>query len=62
MGFCATRPAPSRIPPLRPEVAERVVGLTLQDPPGETTHWTAEAMAKLAGISVRRLPVPRRVQ
>src|SRR5260370_37040817 len=22
------------------------------DPPGETTHWTDEAMAKLAGVSV----------
>jgi len=29
-----------------------VVALTLGDPPGETTHWTAEAMAKLAGVSV----------
>jgi hypothetical protein len=26
--------------------------LTLNDPPGETTHWTADAMAKLAGVSV----------
>jgi hypothetical protein len=33
-------------------VAERVVELTLgSDPPGETTHWTAGAMAKAAGVS-----------
>ena len=29
-----------------------MVALTLEDPPGETTHWTAEAMAKIVGISV----------
>jgi hypothetical protein len=33
-------------------VAERVVALTLTDPPTETTHWTATMMAKAAGISV----------
>ncbi|MBV9532242.1 MAG: hypothetical protein JO283_14560 [Bradyrhizobium sp.] len=31
----------SRIPPLGPEIAERVVVLTFGDPPGERTHWTA---------------------
>jgi transposase len=30
---------------------DRVVTLTLSDPPGETTHWTAEMMARHAGIS-----------
>jgi transposase len=42
----------SRIPPLGPEIAERVVTLTLEPPPGETTHWTAAAMAARVGISV----------
>ena len=28
-----------------------MVALTLTDPPGETTHWTAAMMAKAAGIS-----------
>jgi transposase len=42
----------SRIPPLAAEIAERVVALTQGDPPGETTHWTAAAMAAVAGISV----------
>jgi hypothetical protein len=49
---------PSRIPPLGSEVTERVVALTLQDPPGENTHWTADMMAKASGISasaVRRI-------
>ena len=49
---------PSRIPPLGPEVAARVVALTLADPPVETTHWTADLMARASGISasaVRRI-------
>jgi transposase len=38
--------------PLGAEVVDRVVALTLQEPPGETTHWTGAMMAKAAGISV----------
>ena len=34
------------------EAAERVVALTLGEPPGETTHWTGALMAKAAGLSV----------
>ena len=48
----------ARIPPLGAEVAERVVALTLADPPGEATHWTAAMMARATGISassVRRI-------
>jgi transposase len=57
-GLLRDKTRPSRIPPLGPEVAERVVALTLGDPPGETTHWTADMMAEVAGISasaVRRI-------
>src|SRR5207237_10632277 len=42
----------SRIPPLSPEVAKRVVALTLVGPPPAASHWTGSAMAKAAGISV----------
>ena len=42
----------SRIPPLSPAVASAVVARTQEKPPGETTHWTAPAMAKETGISV----------
>ena len=42
----------SRIPPLGAAVAERVVALTLTDPPAEATHWTAAMMATAIGISV----------
>src|SRR5687768_368586 len=40
-GLLRDKTRPSRIPPLAPTVAERVVALTLADPPVEATHWTA---------------------
>ena len=51
-GLLRDKTRPSRIPPLPASVHERTVALTLGDPPGEATHWTAEMMAKAAGISV----------
>jgi transposase len=51
-GLLRDKTRPSRIPPLPPEVAERVVTLTLAGPPGEATHWTAAAMAEASGVSV----------
>jgi hypothetical protein len=46
---------PPRIPPLAPEMAERVVAPTPGDPPGETTHWTAAAMAEISASTVWRI-------
>ena len=37
---------------MAPTVIERVVALTQTDPPGETTYWTAAAMAERLGLSV----------
>lgn len=51
-GLMRDKTRPSRIPPLGTEVEQHVVARTLEDPPGETTHWTAAAMAREAGISV----------
>ena len=51
-GLLRDKTRPSRIPPLGADVAERVVTLTLADPPGEATHWTGGVMAKASGISV----------
>jgi len=51
-GLVRDKTRPSRIPPLGAEVAERVVALTLTDPPAETTHWTGAMMAEAVGISV----------
>jgi transposase len=43
---------PPRIPPLKPQIAARVVSLTLAGPPANATHWTGAAMADAVGISV----------
>ena len=51
-GLLRDKTRPSRIPPLGADVAERVVALTLTDPPAETTHWTGVMMAAATGISV----------
>ena len=50
-GLLRDKTRPSRIPPLGPEVVERVAALTLTDPPVEATHWTALMMAVAVGIS-----------
>ena len=51
-GLLRDKTRPSRIPSLSPEVAERVVTMTLAGPPPAASHWTGAAMAKAAGISV----------
>ena len=51
-GLLHDKTRPSRVKPLGPEAAERVVALTLSEPPGETTHWTGSLMAKATGLSV----------
>jgi transposase len=51
-GLLRDKTRPARIPPLGKEVAQAVVARTLSDPPGKTTHWTADAMAGQSGISV----------
>ena len=38
--------------PLPEKTVARVVELTLGEAPGETTHWTSRAMARLMGIGV----------
>ena len=51
-GLLRDKTRPARIPPLTAEVEAAVVSRTLAEPSGETTHWTATAMARLSGISV----------
>jgi transposase len=51
-GLMHDKTRPSRIPPLPATVGERTVALTLTDPPGEVTHWTAEMVAKQVAISI----------
>ena len=51
-GLLRDKTRPSRVPPLDPSVAERIVALTMEAPPGEATHWTGAAMAEAVGVSV----------
>ena len=51
-GLLLDKTRPSRIKPLSAETAERVVAPMLEEPPGETTHWTGALMAKATGLSV----------
>ena len=51
-GLLRDKTRPSRIPKLDPSVAERVVALTMEEPPREATHWTGGAMAEAAGVSI----------
>jgi hypothetical protein len=52
-GLLRDKTRPSRISPPVAEVEAGVVQVTLSDrPSGETTHWTAPAVAKLQGIGV----------
>ena len=50
-GLLRDKTRPSRIKRLPQETVARVVALTQNPAPGETTHWTSTAMAKVSGIS-----------
>ena len=41
------------LPPLPSALVDRVVELTLDEPPGEATHWTGRAVAAATGVSLR---------
>jgi transposase len=51
-GLLRDKTRPSRIPKLDSAIAERVVALTMEEPPREATHWTGGAMAEAVGVSV----------
>src|SRR3712207_4096802 len=51
-GLLRDKTRPPGTPPLPAATVERVVELTLGEPPGEATHWTGQAMAKAAGIGL----------
>jgi transposase len=51
-GLVRDKTRPPRVKPLADDVVARVVALTLEAPPGETTHWTGALMAKASGVSV----------
>ena len=40
-------------PPMSDADVQRLIALTCSEPPGEVTHWTGRAMAKVMGVSLR---------
>jgi transposase len=54
-GLLRDKTRPSRVPPLAKDVAERIVALTLEDPPAEATHWTGAMMANAVGVMTQRI-------
>ena len=40
-------------PPMADADVQRLIALTCSEPPGEVTHWTGRAMAKVMGVSLR---------
>ncbi|MCI4680896.1 hypothetical protein K9U39_09780 [Rhodoblastus acidophilus] len=46
-GLLRDKTRPPGKPPMATEVVKRIVDMTLGEPPGETTHWTGRAMAKI---------------
>jgi hypothetical protein len=51
-GLLRDKTRPPGIAPVAASLVEKVVALTLKPPPHEATHWTAQAMAKAAGLAV----------
>src|SRR5918995_825816 len=52
-GLLRDKSRPPGKAPLPQSVVERVVALTLGEPPGEATHWSGRAMAEATAISLR---------
>ena len=40
-------------PPVPADVVQEIIALTCSEPPGEATHWTGRAVAKVMGVSLR---------
>jgi len=51
-GLWRDKTRPSRIPPLDPAVAKRVIAMTLAGPPTGASHWTGSVMAEAVGVSI----------
>ena len=49
-GLLRDKTRPSRIKPLGAEAAERVVALTLGEPPGEMTHWALSEQRQVVWV------------
>ena len=52
-GLLRDKTRPPGKAPLPPETVAQVLALTCSEPPGEVTHWTGRAVARIVGISLR---------
>ena len=50
-GLLRDKTRPPGKTPIAPERVAEIVRLTHTPPPGEATHWTLRAMAKVAGVA-----------
>lgn len=50
-GLLRDKTRPSGVPPTPDDTVAQVVRLTLEERPGEATHWTLRAMAKRVGLA-----------
>ena len=50
-GLLRDKTRPPGTAPLKPELVEKIVTLTLEPPDHEATHWTVRAMAKAVGVA-----------
>jgi transposase len=51
-GLLRDKTRPPAKQPIADDKTSTIVALTLKPPPHEATHWTARAMAKVAGLAV----------
>ena len=54
-GLLRDKTRPPGKPPVADDKTSTVVALTLKPPPHESTHWTAHAMTKVAGLAISKV-------
>src|ERR671916_283464 len=52
-GLLRDKTRPPGKAPLPPETVAQVLALTCSEPPGEVTHWTGRAVARIVGVALR---------
>ena len=52
-GLLRDKTRPPGKAPVPPKTVAQVLALTCSEPPGEVTHWTGRAVARIVGISLR---------
>lgn len=52
-GLLRDKTRPPGMPPHSTETVSEVLALTCSEAPGEVTHWTGRAVARVVGISLR---------